>query len=56
MTLTKICNTIIFKFATRVVQACLVALDKLNDTVPNHTFITTIHETLFIYNRTKITG
>jgi len=27
-----------------------------NDTVPNHTFITTNHQALFIYNRTKITG
>jgi len=33
-------------------------LDKLsNHAVPNHyTFITTNHQTLFIYNRTKITG
>jgi len=31
-------------------------IDKLsNDTVPNHTFITTNHQALFIYNRTKIT-
>jgi len=25
-----------------------------NDTVPNHTLITTNHQALFIYNRTKI--
>jgi len=32
-------------------------VDKLsNDTVPNHTFITTNRQALFIYNRTKITG
>jgi len=32
-------------------------IDKLpNDTVPIHTFITTNHQVLFIYNRTKITG
>jgi len=32
-------------------------IDKLsNDTVPNHTFITTNHKVLFIYNRTNITG
>jgi len=31
-------------------------IDKLsNDTVPNHTFITTNHQALFIYNRNKIT-
>jgi len=27
-----------------------------NDTVPNHTLITTNHQALFIYNRTKIAG
>jgi len=27
-----------------------------SDTVPNHTSITTNHQALFIYNRTKITG
>jgi len=32
-------------------------IDKLsNDTVPNHTFITTNHQALFIYNQTKISG
>jgi len=32
-------------------------IDKLsNDTVPNHTFITTNHQALFIYNRTNIAG
>jgi len=32
-------------------------IDKLsNETVPNHTFITTNHQALFIYNQTKITG
>jgi len=30
-------------------------IDKLsNDTVPNHALITTNHQALFIYNRTKI--
>jgi len=27
-----------------------------NDTVPNHTLITTNNQALFIYNRTKIAG
>jgi len=27
-----------------------------NDTVPNHSFITTNHQAVFIYNRTKIMG
>jgi len=32
-------------------------IDKLsNDTVPNHTLITTNHQALFIYNRTNIAG
>jgi len=32
-------------------------IDKLsNDTVPNHTCITTNHQALFSCNRTKITG
>jgi len=32
-------------------------IEKLsNDTVPNHTSITTNHQALFIYNRTKIAG
>jgi len=32
-------------------------IDKLsNDTVPNHSLITTNHQALFIYNRTKIAG
>jgi len=32
-------------------------IEKLsNDTVPNHTLITTNHQALFIYNRTKIAG
>jgi len=32
-------------------------IDKLlNDKVTNHTFITTIHQALFIYSRPKITG
>jgi len=32
-------------------------IDKLsNDTVPNHTYITTNHVALFIYNVTKFTG
>jgi len=32
-------------------------IEKLsNDTVPNHTLITTNHQALFIYNRSKIVG
>jgi len=32
-------------------------IEKLsNDTVPNHTLITINHQTLFLYNRTKIAG
>jgi len=32
-------------------------IEKLsNDTVPNHNLITTNHQALFIYNRTKIAG
>jgi len=32
-------------------------IDKVsNDTVPNHTLITTNRQALFIYNRTKIAG
>jgi len=38
-------------------SAALHFIDKLsNDTVPNHAFITTNHQSLLIYNRTKIAG